>query len=71
MIVTYSLVSELEGGNKIIVTTEKDLMRLKQAEVWELAKKEGILPLFDDGIEKVKSGLTTLEELLRVASPSS
>ena len=32
----------IEGGNKIIVTTEKDLMRLKQAEVWELAKTMNI-----------------------------
>jgi len=28
----------LSGGNKILVTTEKDLMRLKEKEIWEFAK---------------------------------
>jgi len=36
-------------------------------EIWSLAKSQGALSLFEDGIEKVKSGMTTLEELLRVA----
>ncbi len=36
-------------------------------QIWELAKTEGASSLFEDGLEKVKSGLTTLEELLRVA----
>jgi type IV pilus assembly protein PilB len=40
-------------------------------QVWELARKQGSRTLFDDGIEKVKSGLTTIEELLRVAMPSN
>jgi type II secretory ATPase GspE/PulE/Tfp pilus assembly ATPase PilB-like protein len=34
-----------------------------------LARKEGSLSLFEDGILKVKNGITTLEELLRVAEP--
>lgn len=34
-----------------------------------LAKKMGSQTLFEDGMEKVKNGITTLEELLRVASP--
>jgi len=38
-------------------------------EIWEIARKQGSLTLFEDGLEKVKSGLTTLEELLRVAEP--
>lgn len=38
-------------------------------EIWELARKEGSKTLFEDGIEKVKTGVTTLEELLRVAEP--
>lgn len=38
-------------------------------EIGELARKEGAHSLFEDGIEKVKNGLTTLEELLRVAVP--
>ncbi|MBP9802610.1 type II/IV secretion system protein [Patescibacteria group bacterium] len=36
-------------------------------QIWELAQLEGSLSLFEDGLEKVKNGLTTLEELLRVA----
>jgi type II secretory ATPase GspE/PulE/Tfp pilus assembly ATPase PilB-like protein len=38
-------------------------------EIWELARKEGSTTLFESGIEKVKAGVTTLEELLRVAEP--
>jgi type II secretory ATPase GspE/PulE/Tfp pilus assembly ATPase PilB-like protein len=38
-------------------------------EIWDLASKQGSKTLFEDGIEKVMSGVTTLEELLRVAEP--
>jgi len=38
-------------------------------QIWDLAKKKGAQTLFMDGIEKVKNGITTLEELLRVANP--
>ncbi len=38
-------------------------------EIWQLARKEGSQSLFEDGVEKVKTGITTLEELLRVAEP--
>lgn len=38
-------------------------------EIWELARKQGVRSLFEDGMEKVKAGATTIEELLRVASP--
>jgi len=31
-----------------------------------LARKQGSVPMFDDGIEKVKRGITTLSEVLRV-----
>ncbi len=31
-----------KGGNKILVTTEKDLMRLKSNSVWEIAKRMNI-----------------------------
>lgn len=34
-----------------------------------LARKQGNLPMFADGIMKAKSGLTTLKELLRVVEP--
>lgn len=39
------------------------------AEIWQVARAEGAKSLFEDGILKVKSGVTTLEELLRVAPP--
>lgn len=38
-------------------------------QIWELARKQGAKSLFEDGLEKVKSGITTLEELLRIAAP--
>lgn len=38
-------------------------------EIWELARKQDSKTLFEDGILKVKAGVTTLEELLRVAEP--
>lgn len=38
-------------------------------QIWDLARKNGSTSLFEDGIEKVKNGLTTLEELLRVTNP--
>jgi len=38
-------------------------------EIWDLARKQGSTSLFEDGIDKVKNGLTTIEELRRVAEP--
>ncbi len=35
----------------------------------ELARSQGAHSLFEDGLDKVKNGVTTLEELIRVASP--
>lgn len=40
-------------------------------EIWALAQEEGSKSMFEDGLSKVKSGETTLEELLRVAPPNS
>lgn len=34
-----------EGGNKLIVTTEKDLMRLKEPEIWPIAERMNIFVL--------------------------
>jgi type IV pilus assembly protein PilB len=39
--------------------------------VQALARKSGAKSLFEDGLEKVKLGITTLEEVLRVAPPVS
>lgn len=38
-------------------------------EVWNLAKKQGSVSLFSDGIAKAKSGITSLDEILRVVFP--
>jgi len=38
-------------------------------QVWEVARKMGSESLFGDGLRKVKSGVTTLDELMRVAPP--
>jgi len=37
--------------------------------IWELAKKQGAQSLFLDGVEKVKAGITTLDEILRIVTP--
>jgi type IV pilus assembly protein PilB len=36
-------------------------------DISKIARKQGSLSLFDDGIEKVKLGITTLDEVMRVA----
>ena len=54
----------------ILITPELQNLILKNPstqEIWKLARTQGALTLFEDGIEKVKNGITTLEELLRVA----
>ncbi|MCK9578126.1 Flp pilus assembly complex ATPase component TadA [bacterium] len=38
-------------------------------EVWKLAYSQGSRPMFEDGLEKVRSGIITMEELLRVTKP--
>ncbi len=38
--------------------------------ILNLAKSQGFSSMWEDGIEKVKSGTTTIQELLRVAMPS-
>lgn len=38
-------------------------------DIWTLARSEGAVSLFEDGLEKVKEGVTTIEELVRVSSP--
>lgn len=56
----------------ISVTTEMEDLILENpssGEVSALARKQGTESLFEDGLDKVFSGTTTLEELLRVALP--
>lgn len=38
-------------------------------QIWQLARKQGSRSLFEDGVDKVRAGFTTLTELLRVAEP--
>lgn len=38
-------------------------------QIWELATSLGAITMFENGIEKVKLGITTLDEVLRVANP--
>src|SRR3990167_8907522 len=51
----------------------KELIMQKPSvdQIWKLAKENGSKGLFEDGMEKVKAGITTIEEVLRVASPRS
>jgi type II secretory ATPase GspE/PulE/Tfp pilus assembly ATPase PilB-like protein len=54
------------------VTAEIEQLIIKRAtstEIINQARKQGMKLLFEDGFEKMKAGVTTLEELLRVASP--
>jgi type II secretory ATPase GspE/PulE/Tfp pilus assembly ATPase PilB-like protein len=43
--------------------------RPSRADIWKLAKHQGSHSLFEDGLAKVREGITTVEELLRVAPP--
>ena len=38
-------------------------------EIWKIARKDGATTLFEDGLEKVKHGVTTIDEVMRVAAP--
>ncbi len=54
-----------------ITPAMQDLIMTNPAvsQITDLARRQGTTSLFEDGIEKVKSGLTTLSELMRVAEP--
>jgi len=43
----------------------------RESELLQLAKNEGMRTLVEDGVEKVRTGQTTLEELLRVLGPQT
>lgn len=58
----------------IRITPEMQNLILKNPsaqQVWRLARSQGARSLFEDGVLKVTSGTTSLEELLRVAQPPS
>lgn len=55
---------------KITPTMQELIVKRPSAqEIWKLARKEGAKSVFEDGLEKVKNGLTSIEELVRIAPP--
>ena len=55
---------------KITPTMQELIVKRPSAnEMWALARKEGSKSVFEDGLEKVKNGVTTIEELIRIAPP--
>jgi len=58
---------------EIILNTPEmqDLILTKPSakQIWDLAQKQGSTSLFGDGVVKVKNGITSLDDLLRVALP--
>jgi len=56
----------------LVITREIEDLIIKHgtsSDIMEQARKQGMRLLFEDGFEKVTSGVTTMEELLRVATP--
>ncbi len=56
----------------LVITPEMEQLIISRASATDLnnlARKQGLKNLFDDGFDKVKSGMTTIEELMRVAAP--
>lgn len=56
----------------LVITPEiEDLItrRASATDITNAGRKSGLNLLFDDGFQKVQSGMTTIEELLRVAAP--
>jgi type IV pilus assembly protein PilB len=43
--------------------------RKTSRDIEQLARRQGMKLMFEDGLEKVRQGFTTLEELMRVAAP--
>jgi len=57
-----------------LLEVNKDLEDLivqkkNSTEILQRAREHGFIFLFEDGLDKVKSGLTTIEELMRIAAP--
>jgi type IV pilus assembly protein PilB len=56
----------------IAVTPEMQELIIKSPstkEIAELARRQGSQPMFEDGVAKVRSGLTSIAEVLRVVEP--
>lgn len=59
----YEVIKITPTMQELIVT------RPSAQEIWKLAREEGALSVFEDGLEKVKNGVTSIEELVRIAPP--
>ncbi len=61
------------GIHEVLVITpaikELIIARVSSSDIAVLARREGMKTLFEDGFEKVTRGITSMEELLRVAAP--
>jgi type IV pilus assembly protein PilB len=60
-------IDELLEVNKAI--EELIIARATSTDILLKARENGMLFLFEDGLDKVRAGLTTIEELMRVAAP--
>jgi len=45
------------------------IKRSRSSDINSVARKQGMKLMFEDGFEKVKTGMTTISELMRVAAP--
>jgi type II secretory ATPase GspE/PulE/Tfp pilus assembly ATPase PilB-like protein len=57
----FEVLNISENVRKLIMSPDFSLDELKK-----VAKKEGMITMFEDGLRKVEKGVTTVEELLRV-----
>ncbi|MEK7218953.1 MAG: hypothetical protein AAB728_05835, partial [Patescibacteria group bacterium] len=56
----------------LIVTQQVEQLivaRASSSDLNNVAREQGMKHMFDDGFAKVKAGMTTIDELLRVAAP--
>ncbi len=56
----------------ISITPEIERLIVAKApaqDIWRMAQSQGSRSLFEDGLEKVETGITTLDDLLRIARP--
>ena len=47
------------------------IIRQESFEAWKKAQEAGMAIMFDDGLDKVVKGITTIEEVLRVTKIES
>ncbi len=57
----FEILDVTEAARKVIVSPDFSLDKLR-----ELAREEGMVTIFEDGLRKVELGLTTIDELFRV-----